>query len=159
MSNVNWRYIFGWYVWNCSGGLVRGRGQVDCDTVNHFCQGNLIRIDRTIVVTAVPPIGSISPSAADLRRIEMWHWLYPLSVFKHRYPCHPSRHADVPCSNNLVFQSSDVTSISSGLPCLVASLHRFMWWVPFFFCCDSEPSSSNFWRLNLVLRFWNHTFT
>lgn len=58
-----------------------------------------------------------------------------------------------------VSQSSDVTSISSGLPCLVASLHRFIWCVPFFFCWESEPSSSSFCRLNLVLLFWNQTFT
>lgn len=52
---------------------------MDCDTVDHFRLGNLIRIDRPMM-TAVPPIWILSPSAADLRRIEMWHWLYPLSV-------------------------------------------------------------------------------
>lgn len=41
----------------------------------------------------------------------------------------------------------------------MAILHRLIWCVPFFFCCESEPSSSSFCLLNFVLRFWNHTFT
>ena len=56
-------------------------------------------------------------------------------------------------------QSSEVTSMSSELPCLVAMRQRLMWWLPFFFCWLSGPSSSSFWRLYLVLRFWNHTLT
>ncbi|KAG7235801.1 hypothetical protein INR49_002188 [Caranx melampygus] len=49
--------------------------------------------------------------------------------------------------------------MSSELACLVAMRHLLMWWLPFFFCWLSGPSSSSFCRLYLVLLFWNHTFT
>lgn len=56
-------------------------------------------------------------------------------------------------------QSSEITSMSSVLACCVATRQRLTCWLPFLFCCDSGDSSSSFWRLCLVLLFWNHTFT
>lgn len=59
----------------------------------------------------------------------------------------------------LWYQSSEMTSMSSGLPCWVATLQRLTCWVPFLFCCESGDSSSSFCLLCLVLLFWNQTFT
>lgn len=57
------------------------------------------------------------------------------------------------------YQSSEMTSMSSGLPCCVATLQRLTCWLPFLFCCESGDSSSSFCLLCLVLLFWNQTFT
>lgn len=43
--------------------------------------------------------------------------------------------------------------------CCVAALQRLTCWLPFLFCWASGDSSSSFWRLCFVLRFWNQTFT
>ncbi len=57
------------------------------------------------------------------------------------------------------YQSSEMTSMSSELPCWVATLQRLTCWPPFLFCCESGDSSSSFCLLCLVLLFWNQTFT
>ncbi len=57
------------------------------------------------------------------------------------------------------YQSSEMMSMSSELPCWVATLQRLTCWPPFLFCCGSGDSSSSFCLLCLVLLFWNQTFT
>lgn len=78
-----------------------GRGAA-CNTCQSPCLGNVKIIDSSLVVTAVPPTGSLTLKLPISKNQNVILALPSPSVStQHPYPWHPSSHAAVPGSNSL----------------------------------------------------------
>lgn len=111
--------------------------QVDCDTVNHFCLGNLIWFDRPMVVTAVPPIGSLTLSCRSPKNRNVTLALPSLCLSVHSILSHVILHATRLSQVQTIsyFNRLKLHQFPPGFPILVQLRVSIG-------LCDGSPSSS-----------------
>lgn len=89
-----------WAMFCDSGDAGSVGGWPACNTCQSPCLGNVKIIDSSLVVTAVPPTGSLTlklPISKNQNVIPT-----PSVSTQHPYPWHPSSHAAVPGSNSFL---------------------------------------------------------
>lgn len=130
-----------------------GREGAACNTCQSPCLGNVKIIDSSLVVTAVPPTGSLTLKLPISKNQNVILALPSPSVStQHPYPWHPSSHAAVPGSNSLslLIVWGDVNFLRASLFCgqspsvYVMSSFLFLLWIrPFllqFLTLELRPS-------------------
>lgn len=127
-----------WAMFCDSGDAGSVGGWPACNTCQSPCLGNVKIIDSSLVVTAVPPTGSLTLKLSISKNQNVILALPSPSVStQHPYAWHPSSHAAVPGSNSLslLIVWGDVNFLRASLFCghspsvYVMSSFLFLLWI------------------------------